>query len=383
MIYPFIKKELPIPILFTIPNFITAGSGRVMFNILTRLDKRKYAPSVCVLRKGGAIETELEALGIPVLELPFTIPVRPYASFLIRAYQAARAFKPYGFKIWHSFHYADDYSEPVIAHLSGAKHWVYTKKAMSWGSRAWLVRSYLASRIVADNDEMPGKFFSRRGLKQKVRVIHHGISIDQFRPGLVPEEVIYDKYLIDRSDCLAGCVAQLVPVKDHPNLLRAASLVPGCSFLLAGSSTDNEYVEHLRVLAAELGISDRIHFCGSVKNIPAFLNAVDIFVLPTMGSGRMEGCPVALLEAMACGKACIATDIPGSRDLVVHGESGILVPPSNPQALAEAIRQLQVDPDLRARLGRNARKRVEEHFTIEHEVKLHEAMYSELLGRDD
>jgi glycosyltransferase involved in cell wall biosynthesis len=372
-----------IPILFTIPNFISAGSGRVMFNILTRLDKEKFAPSVCVLRKGGAIESELEALGVPVLEFPFTVPVKPYLSFHLRAWRAARAFQPYGFKIWHSFHYADDYSEPVIARLSGASRWVYTKKAMSWGSRAWMLRSYLASRIVADNDEMPSRFFDRAGLNRKVSVIHHGIPTDQFRPGIAPEPDCFEQYSIDRTQCLAGCVAQLVPVKDHPTLLQAAESVSGCHLLLAGSTTDQEYLNTLKKMAADLGIADRVHFCGGLKNIPAFLNSVDIFILPTKGSGRMEGCPVALLEAMACGKACIATDIPGSRDLIVHGESGILVPPSNPQALAEAIRQLQADPELRARLGRNARQRVEGHFSIEREVQLHEAMYAELLGRHD
>jgi len=83
------KSVSPFPILFTIPNFITAGSGRVMFNILTRLDRNRYTPYICVSRKGGKIENELQELGIPVLELPFTVPALPYPSFITRAREAA------------------------------------------------------------------------------------------------------------------------------------------------------------------------------------------------------------------------------------------------------------------------------------------------------
>jgi glycosyltransferase involved in cell wall biosynthesis len=89
---------------------------------------------------------------------------------------------------------------------------------------------------------------------------------------------------------------------------------------------------------------------------------------------------VALLEAMASGCACVATDIPGSRDLVVQGRMGWLVPPEDAGALAEAITHLLAQPQLRAQLGQAARQRVLQHYTIEREVAAHEAMYAEALG---
>src|ERR1035438_5979768 len=125
----------PVSILFTIPNFITAGSGRVMLNIVERLDRKRFAPIVCVARKGGALDAEVQALNIPFLEAPFTVPVKPYLTLLPRAFKAAQVFRPLKCSVWHSFHYADDYSEPLIARFAGAKAWVYTKKAMGWGSR--------------------------------------------------------------------------------------------------------------------------------------------------------------------------------------------------------------------------------------------------------
>src|SRR5262245_27237709 len=106
---------VPSPILFTIPNFITAGSGRPMLNIIERLDRSRYAPAVCVSKAGGNLDREVAALGIPFIEAPFTVAPKPYATLLWRTWRASALFRPYNFALWHSFHYADDYTEPIIA----------------------------------------------------------------------------------------------------------------------------------------------------------------------------------------------------------------------------------------------------------------------------
>jgi len=95
----------------------------------------------------------------------------------------------------------------------------------------------------------------------------------------------------------------------------------------------------------------------------------------------MEGCPVALLEAMACGKPSVATNIPGSRDVIEHGVSGLLVPPEDPDALSEALLSLVRSAELRASLAEGARQRILANYTIEREVAEHEALYLEVMGR--
>ena len=370
----------PLPILFTIPNFITVGSGMVLFNIVSRLDRKLFAPSVCVLRTGGALEKEFERLNIPLFEAPFVVPSRPYWNLLVRAWRAAQAFRPHGFILWQSWHYADDYTEPVIARLAGARAWVFTKKAMGWGSRAWLLRSLLATRIAVDNSEMPGKFFSKWGLAKKVKLIHHGIPTEQFSPGVPPRLRLRQRLGIPEDAVVVACVAQLVPVKGHPTLLEALASAPNAPLLIAGAPLDREYTALLHQQVAQSGLGDRVHFLGGVKEVPALLAESDIYVLPTWAKWRMEGCPVALLEAMSCGKACIATDIPGSRDLVENGKSGLLVAPEDPAALAAALKRLIGLAELRKQLGQAARRRVLENFTIEKEVAAHEALYDEILG---
>jgi glycosyltransferase involved in cell wall biosynthesis len=367
-----------VKILFTIPNFITAGSGRVMLNIIERLDRRIFEPAVCVIKKGGKKDHEVEAMGIPFLELPFTIEAKPYIQLLPKAWKAAQPFRPYNFDIWHSWHYVDDYTEPIIARLAGVKNWLFTKKNMSWGSRAWLLRSLLASRIAVDNSEMDKAFFNRFGLHKKTRLIHHGIPMDQFSPEIPPSLGLRQKLGIPSDAVVVGCVANLTIRKGHHILLEAISKIPGIYLITIGKPMEPEYLEKLEKMKVDYQLDERVFFQGYVENVPAFLTEIDIFVLPTWNRGSKEGCPVALVEAMSSGRACIATQIPGSRDIIEHGKNGFLVPAEDVSALAGAIQKLMESEDLRKRFGKAARQRVAEHFSIEIEVAGYERLYKDI-----
>ncbi|HVO31341.1 MAG TPA: hypothetical protein VMV18_11410, partial [bacterium] len=133
------RVTAPARILFTIPNFITAGSGRAMLNIIERLDRARFEPGVMVLRRGGKLDAEVERLGIPLIAHQFTIPARPYHTLLRRAREAAAPLRDGRWELWHSFHYGDDYTEPLIARAAGARGWIFTKKNMNWHRRAWHV----------------------------------------------------------------------------------------------------------------------------------------------------------------------------------------------------------------------------------------------------
>jgi glycosyltransferase involved in cell wall biosynthesis len=351
-----------------------------MANILERLDESRFEPIVCVQTPGGKIYEELISKEYQVLVAPFTIPVKPYNSLLKRAKLAADRFKPLKADLWHSFHYADDYSEPIIAKLAGAHGWVYTKKAMGWGSRAWKIRSFLADRIVADNQDMPQLFFNSPLFRNKVSVIHHGVNLDEFHPTQVKDKKFSYKLDLSETKTLIGCVAHLVPVKGHPTLIEAVSRLEGAHLFLAGKPMDEEYTRALHEQSEVLGVSERVHFMNGVEDVPAFLAEMEIAVLPTWNKWRKEGCPVALLEAMACGKACVATDVPGSRDIIEDGVSGLLVEPENAVALAAAIQRLIDDPELRESMGKAAHFRIEEHFSIEQEVAAHERLYEEIMS---
>lgn len=377
---PADPKYLKIKILYTIPNFITAGSGQVMFNILTRLDRSVFSPTICVQRKGGALDARLERMGYQVLEMPFTVPAKPYHSLPFRAYRQAKKFKQYDFDVWHSFHYSDDYTEPLIARLSGVKTWIFTKKSMMWGSRAWLLRSLLATRIIADNADMPALFFNRFGLRKKTTVILHGIPLEEFSPLSSTDDSLNNLQGLPADAFCVGCVAHLVPVKGHPTLIEAVSRLDNVHLFLAGRPLDEIYTKQLHEQVENLGLQKRVHFLGNLENMPAFYSQMDIIVLPTWDRWRKEAFGVVLIEAMACEKVCIASDISGPRQIIEDGISGFLVPPENAQELSDKINFLMQNPDLRIEMEMHARNRVIENFSIEKEVAAHAQLYMEIVG---
>ena len=171
-----------------------------------------------------------------------------------------------------------------------------------------------------------------------------------------------------------GCVANLVPIKGQTTLIRAVKGTPGVHAVLAGPPLDASYASGLGRLAGQLGVAARVHMLGGVSDVPALLSELDIFVLPSLLPG--EGFGVALLEAMSSGRACIASDVPGCRDLVVADQSGLLVPAGDPEALTRALATL-ASPCVRAAFGEEARRRVLASFTLEQEVRAYEQLYME------
>jgi glycosyltransferase involved in cell wall biosynthesis len=369
-----------ISILFTIPNFITAGSGREMLNIVGRLNPDRFAPAVCVLSKDSSLETEIEHMGFPLIEGPFVVQPQPLYTLPYRVWKAAQVFRPHKFKIWHSFHWSSDYTEPLIARMAGAQAWIYTKKNMNWDRRAWGLRSLFASRIVARNKTMMDRFFAHRWYRFKTNLVPGGADTKRFSPDVPPRLGLRNRFGIKSSEIVVVCVAQLVRVKGHPTLLEAIAQVDGVHLWLAGKTVDEAYAQELDHLAKELAIANRVFFLGQVSDVSALLAEVDIFVLPTWSRWEHEeGCPVALLEAMAAGKCCIATDVAGSRDLIEDKVNGILVKPENSKEMAKALRDLTTSPDKIRKLGAEARKRIETEFTLEKEVSSMQALYEEVL----
>lgn len=365
-----------IGILFTIPNFITAGSGSAMLNIVRRLDRREFAPAVCVLKKGGALDAAVEEMGIPFLEAPMLVAPRPLWSLRRRARQAAAVFRPHGFQLWHSFHYADDYTEPLVARAAGAGAWIYTKKNMSWNSRSWFVRSILASRVAIQNTDMLRLFFKGPLLRRKVALIPPGVDTERYAPAVSHRSDLRARLGISEVALLVGCVANLLPIKGQRTLIQAIQSLPGAHVVLAGPRLDKDYARGLERLAEELDVAGRVHIVGAVSDVPALLSALDIFVLPSLLPG--EGCPVALLEAMSSGLACVTSNVPGCREPVVNGRSGLLVPPEDPDALAGALIALG-SPNVRMSFGEEARRRILDVFTLEQEARAYGRMYADLV----
>jgi glycosyltransferase involved in cell wall biosynthesis len=225
-------------VLYTIPNFDTAGSGLLLYHILSKLDRDRFHPEVSVLRITNTItENRIRQLGVDIYQSNFDIPIRPYRSLIFRAMRSATAFRKRKYDIWHSFHYSDSYTEPLISRFAGRVKWVYTKKAMGWGSRAWKLKSVLADAIVADNTDMLKEFFSGWPLQRKVHFIPHSVDPEVYRPKERPTS----QEGRDARNIVLCVVAHLVPVKGHPTLLEALRGCPNTTLLIAGRTNDTGY----------------------------------------------------------------------------------------------------------------------------------------------
>ena len=308
----FIKM---IRILFTIPNFDSAGSGKALLHVAKRMDTSQFEVHIACFHNRGSFFKEVEKSGIPVHVFNTTTKIKPYFKGLKACYHISKKFKAINPDIIHSFHYAGDYTEALAAKMAGIK-WVYTKKNMNWGGgskNGWYLRTYLASAIAVQNTDMMSDFFSN---SQKTTLIPRGVDVDMFRP-IKKDEHLIQKWGLHSNHRIIMCVANLVPVKGIEVLLEAfnkiADQYSDWKLMIVGDN-DNPYGKKMLELTAELGIKEKVVFCGKQTNIQNYLSIAEVVVLPTLNKGRKEGSPVALLEAMASGKTVLGSNISGIKD---------------------------------------------------------------------
>ena len=300
-------------ILYTIPNFDTAGSGIPLLNIANNLDKNYFEAQIACLHDRGNLFQDVRNSGIKVHIIDLYKNTRPIISMLSECYQLSKVFKKINPDIIHSYHYSADYTEPIAAKLAGVK-WIYTKKNMSWQGpsyRGWKLRSWLADGIICQNTNMLRSFFPNW---RKAKLIPIGVDINEFKKQ--PENNSLKKRLgIPSNDRIIISVANLVPVKGIEVLIQAFKLLtanyPDWKLMIVGDDT-TEYGVELKNLSEKLNMKDRVIFTGRQNSVREFLDISEIYVQPSLNPG--EGAPIGILEAMANEKNIIASNVPGIRD---------------------------------------------------------------------
>ena len=183
----------------------------------------------------------------------------------------------------------------------------------------------------------------------------------------------------ENSKIKIAMVALLVPWKNHMGLLKLASIVTkqnkNIEFIIVGDG-ETDYRQRLEEITHELEIGDYVKFLGYQNNIPALLNSVDILIHTT----EKEPFGRVFLEAMAAKVPVIAYNSGGAKDIVKHGETGLLIESRDNEAMANAVMTLADDIDLRRQMGEAGRRRVENHFTIEKHCEAVDDVYQDLLN---
>lgn len=370
-------------ILFLITDLNMGGTEKVVFETVTRIDKNRFQPVVVSFKKNGTYAQRIREAGIPVETLdlhgvPWLFPIK----FLSALFRLARRAKKERISLIHAFLFQANIIAKIVGKLSAVPvivshrgfekpgSWKYLLERLTnrW-ARAILVNSDALRREVSRQLKLP---------REAIRTVYNGVEVDAGpagdRDGLIKE------FSLRETDVIVVSVGRLHPVKGFQHLIEAAALTrhrgPGgrrIVFLIAGDGPDRAALNEL-TFARDM--SRRIVLCGWRDDTRRIVAGADIFVLPSLA----EGFPNAVLEAMAMGKPVIASSVGGVPEMIDNANSGMLVPPANVPALAERIALLAADPELRAKLGANARSKVISTFTMDRMIRGHEALYTEILG---
>lgn len=358
-----------IKILYTIPNFDTAGSGKVVYDLVKNLDSNTFLPEIACFHNRGAFFKEIEKLNVPIHIFQFTTEYKPLPTFIFRVLKISKFFKHNKFDIIHSWHWSSDFSEPLAAKFARIP-FIYTKKAMGWGNKAWKWRSQLSTKIIAINQDMMNEFFESFHLKTIKLPL--GVDTHVYQPQ--NQDNSLKKHLqLQANDFVIISVVNMVPVKGIEILLDAVRKMkdPSIKVLLIGNDK-SEYVETLKKEYSE----KQIHFLGKQLDVKKYLALANLFVIPTKDEGRKEGMPIAPLEAMAMGIPVIGSRISGIKD-ILEDYPNHLFEASNIADLIEKIKYSRSNPINKEELV----KMVREKFSLDSFIKQREALYKSLLKK--
>jgi glycosyltransferase involved in cell wall biosynthesis len=257
----------------------------------------------------------------------------------------------------------------VVSHLHIENHFRPATRFLLRGADN--VSARLAARLVAVSEDTR-RAYERQGYPARIDVVYNGVALDGSAPAGIRSELG-----VAPDAPLVGEVGRLCDVKGQRELIEALAQVPDATAVLVGADLEEggAYQRKLEQIAATLGVRDRVIFAGRRSDVGDVLAALDVFALPSW----TEGLPLVVLEAMARKRAVVATPVGGTSEVVVDGETGLLVPPRDPDALAAALRRLLEDAELRRRLGEAAYARVREHFSAEAMTRRMLAIYDEVL----
>jgi glycosyltransferase involved in cell wall biosynthesis len=234
-----------------------------------------------------------------------------------------------------------------------------------------------ADCVVVPSHAVRCHMMTQEGLSgDNVEVIHYGFDFPSLAATEQDRQRVRAEFGIG-SEFVVGCIARFFKNKGHVHLLSALKElipeIPNVRLLLLGSG-DRKMIEDL---SRERGLEKRVIFAGYRQDVPACMKAMDVVVHPSLSEAFCQ----VIIETMGVGTALISTDVGGAPEVITHGETGMLVPPSDARAIARAILELYRNPELRHRIAAAGQKSVRERFTVERMVRQQLDCYHRWLGQ--
>ncbi|MBN2030688.1 glycosyltransferase [bacterium] len=368
-------KRKKIKVLQLIEGFHLGGAEKKLLELVKHLDGERFQTTVCSLNMGNEIQDQfhnLKNFGISVEVIPRTKKIDIGLIFKLAKYIRSQQID----LIMTTLFYAD-----VVGLIAGRLAGV--KASFSWetiSSPEWLYQRRLwayryaiqyCTKVIAVSQATAQFLIDKRGVNPgKIIIIPYGVDLNLFSDQ--KDNQIRQELGIGEQKYIIGMIGRLHPQKGHIYLIEAAQKVvqkkKEAFFVIVGDGKLRDFLENE---VKNKNLSEHFLFTGFRNDIPQLLKCFNIFILPSL----YEGLPNVILEAMATGIPVIATNVDGSREAVINQKTGILLPAKNSSELARSIQRLIENPDIAKKMGENGRKRVEEHFSLEKQVRTFESLF--------
>ncbi|MHB1286626.1 MAG: glycosyltransferase [Leptospirales bacterium] len=355
-----------IPVLYIIDNLRQGGSQRYVSELARFGERFGVEPHVCSFEEGGHFYDEIRTSRAPLLSMKVG-KVQDFSTIaVIRKLMAY--IRNQRIQVIHTFQtkaniigtMAGVFSNTKVItsrrdvgdfSLRGSRKLVFFERVViNRLTDMIMVNSKAVQKAALLEEKIPGK---------KLQLIYNTVDLERFHPGR-SRSIARKKLGLGQETIAFGSVAGFRHVKGVDILIRAAGILSrqrrDFRVFIAGDGPERANLEDL---VLREGVSDRIVFLGHMTEIEELNPGFDVFVL----TSRSEGCSNAILEAQASGLPVIATNVGGNPEIILNGETGILVPTEDPAALAEAMNHLASDGAERLRLGQHARQFIENHFS--------------------
>jgi glycosyltransferase involved in cell wall biosynthesis len=374
-------------VVHVITGLNVGGAEKALFRLLANRKERSFNLSVISLLDKGVMGSQIQSLGVSVYTLGMQQGI-PGPGALIGLRRLLKTLAPDLIQGWM---YHGNLAATIAAcslRLRIPILWNIRQSLYEPSKERKLTRLVISGsvclsetpRFILYNSKISALQHEAIGFKpEKTRIIPNGFDCEEYQPSRAIRERIRRELGISPGVILIGLIARYHPMKDQANFLWAAAelMKTGSGvnvvYMLAGHGIDSSNVRLTRLIC-QLALSPKVLLLGERQDIPRLMAALDI---ATVASAWGEGFPNVLGEAMACGVPCVATDVGDCAYIIA--DTGKIVPPKNPQALAAAWQALiAVGAEGRKQLGDKARRRVAEYFSLLEIVHQYEDLYKEV-----
>jgi glycosyltransferase involved in cell wall biosynthesis len=373
----------PLKIVHLVSSLETGGTEMMLFKLLQSAERSGLDNSVVSLTSGGAIADRIRSLGIRVDSLNMRRGIPNPVAFL-RLILLLRRERPAILQTWL---YHSDLLGLIAGRLAGVPAIAWNIRCSTTDERYFTGMTGAVVRLLARMSGRPNAVVVNSEAGRTVHeaigyrprrweVIPNGFDLSTYAPSPAAYRKIRDELEIPQGSPIVGLVARFDPLKDHATFLSAAGILhaanPQARFVLAGLHVDDDNTA-LTTQIESLGLRPVTHLLGERQDIPQLTAAFDVATCSSTG----EGFPNIVGEAMACAVPVVTTDVGDAR--LVVGETGKVVPSSDPEALAEGWKSvLEMTPEDRAELGAKARERISSHFDIDQIAHRYSDLYQDL-----